>query len=151
MANVELGQLLSFHPAIEAYLKSIDLLHLLQDPSRIINADEACWMLDSRPGKVLVGNTDRGYDIQHAGTKQNCTVMLCHLADGRYINPMLVLSGSWCFCTGVNQISVFVDTKWIYDKRVISVLVEKCFSARNDKFRCKTSLDPILGWALFAQ
>ena len=80
MANVNPNQLLEFHPVVETYLQSIHVYYLLEDPSRTTNADETNWVLDSRPGKVLVGKKGLAYDIQHANTKENCTVMLCHIA-----------------------------------------------------------------------
>lgn len=93
MANVQVNQLMEFHPHVEEYLKSVDLLFLLEDPSRIANADEANWLLDSRANKVVVGRNQLAYDIQHANTKASATVMLCHLANGKAIDPMFVLIG----------------------------------------------------------
>lgn len=90
-SKVSERQLKNWFKQIEDYLKENDLLHILDDPSRVFNGDETNFMLCPKNTKVLAPKGDRNvYEIDHAQAKCCVTVMFTFSADGKVTPPMII-------------------------------------------------------------
>lgn len=75
---------------LNSFLIESNAIDILDDPSRILNADESGFNLCPKTGKVL---GIRGRDlhvVQHGNDKENLTVLITFTADGRLCPPLVV-------------------------------------------------------------
>lgn len=79
---------------IETYLKEKGFYGILQDPSRIFNGDETCFLLCPKNKRVLAPKGSKNvYEIQHH-PKKNLTVMFTFSAAGVITPPMIIYAQS---------------------------------------------------------
>ena len=77
----------------KSYLEEIGHGYLLDQPSRIFNADETGFPLAPKPLKVIAAKGEPHVYQQGSSSKTQITTLLCHNAAGQFINPMLVFPG----------------------------------------------------------
>ena len=94
MSVVNWSDVLDWRQRFETFLEKHDLIHLLDDPSRIGNADEANFACESKPGLVVSGLGQHSFQVENSATKHNVTLMCCALANGSYIKPFTIFSGT---------------------------------------------------------
>lgn len=76
---------------IKNYLKRKGYDSILQDPSRLFNGDETCFLLGPKETKVLAERGAKNvYEIDRAVAKANLTVMFTFSANGRTTPPMII-------------------------------------------------------------
>lgn len=79
---------------IETYLKEKGFYEILEDPSRIFNGDETCFLLCPKNKRVLAPKGSKNvYEIQHH-PKKNLTVMFTFSAAGAIAPPMIIYAQS---------------------------------------------------------
>lgn len=77
--------------SIEEYLKSKNLHHILEDPTRVFNGDETCFYLCPKNFKVIAPRGARNvYEVDSGQAKMNITVMFTFSAAGQVTSPMLI-------------------------------------------------------------
>ena len=95
-ANVMKECLLEWFGDLRQYLITARHLYLLDDPTRIYNADESAFPLSMKSSRVVVDVTKTKKHVYQGGSassKTTITVMLATSAAGHYIRPMVVYSG----------------------------------------------------------
>ena len=64
---------------------------MLENPNRVLNADETCFNLCPKNSKVLAPKGAKNlYDIEHASSKSTLTVIFAFTASENIIPPMIV-------------------------------------------------------------
>ncbi|KAJ8945710.1 hypothetical protein NQ314_009072 [Rhamnusium bicolor] len=82
-----------FDEILDYHLKQEKLDHILEDSTRIFNADEAGFSLCPKSGKVLGPNSYKEDFYQRVSSeKEQITVMATFSADGKYVPPLLIFS-----------------------------------------------------------
>jgi hypothetical protein len=68
-------------------------LDILADPDRVLNGDETFVPLHPEPqtGALAIRGSRNVYEIEHAPSKQNVTLMFSFTASGYIVDPMIVL------------------------------------------------------------
>ncbi|KAJ8911938.1 hypothetical protein NQ315_016280 [Exocentrus adspersus] len=75
---------------LESFLMNIHATDILDDPSRMLNADESGFNLCPKSGKVLgLKGTDLNI-VQPGNSKENLTALITFLADGRLCPPLII-------------------------------------------------------------
>ena len=95
-ANVTKECLLEWFGDLRQYLVTAGHPYLLDDPTRIYNADESAFPLSMKSSRVVVDVTKTKKHVYQGGSassKTTITVMLATSAAGHYIRPMVVYSG----------------------------------------------------------
>jgi hypothetical protein len=91
-ANVSEEDIRRFFSKIRSWLEEENLLHCMNDPSRILNSDEKGFDLNPKPSKVLA---ERGatnvYTVESAKPKQRVSVMYTFAANGTSYRPQIIL------------------------------------------------------------
>lgn len=73
------------------YIKSIDVLDIFEDPTRIFNGDETGFSLCPKSGKVLGPKGYKNlYMIKKNNEKENITVLVVFTASGKVCPPLVV-------------------------------------------------------------
>lgn len=75
---------------LKYFLQKSNSLDILDDPSRILNADESGFRLCPKTGKVLGLRGQNVYIVKHENEKKNLTVLVTMTADGRLCPPVVV-------------------------------------------------------------
>lgn len=76
---------------IQEYLQSKGWQSILENPDRVLNADETCFNLCPKNSKVLAPKGAKNvYEIEHAPSKSTLTVMFAFTASGNVTPPMIV-------------------------------------------------------------
>jgi hypothetical protein len=75
------------------YLSEENALDILEDPSRIYNADETGFPLAPKSGKVIASTADSHVYAVTSSNKHQVTVMVACSAAAHYPTPMIVLPG----------------------------------------------------------
>lgn len=94
MSLVNWTDVTSWRTRLTKYLEDHNLIHLLNDPRRIGNADEANFSHETKPGLVVSGSGEHSFETENAAAKRNVTVLCCALASGEYITPFTIFSGT---------------------------------------------------------
>ncbi|KAJ8943143.1 hypothetical protein NQ318_022884 [Aromia moschata] len=90
-SNVSEKYISKWFAEIEDYLKSKDTFEILQDPTRIYNGDETCFLFCPKLGKVIAPKGAKNvYEVDKGQAKQNLTVMLSFSASGAITPPMII-------------------------------------------------------------
>ncbi|KAI4466272.1 homeobox-like domain superfamily [Holotrichia oblita] len=90
-ANVSESNIKKWFAEIEDYLTSKGFREILDDPTRVMNADETCFHLCPKNNKVLAPRGARNvYEVEHAFSKATLTVMFTFTASGQVTPPMIV-------------------------------------------------------------
>lgn len=90
--NVTEQQIKSWFTEIKNYLEEKNLIHLLQDPNRIFNADESAFFLSPKSGRVLVRRGDKNVYTTSGNEKKKLTVLVTANAAGKLAPPMVVFA-----------------------------------------------------------
>lgn len=81
----------SWFRELEIYLESIDATDVLNDPTRVFNADESGFSLCPKTGKVLAPKGYKKlYEVKKGSEKENVTVLVTFSADGKICPPCVV-------------------------------------------------------------
>jgi len=73
------------------YLTKENYLHILQDPTRIFNSDETCFMVCPKMKNVIAARGARNvYEIERGSSKLNVTVLFTFNASGVITPPTVV-------------------------------------------------------------
>ncbi|XP_031332059.1 uncharacterized protein LOC116162555 [Photinus pyralis] len=76
--------------SVQEYLHRKGYFDVLQDPSRVLNGDETCFLLCPKNKRVLAVKGSRNvYQIEHH-SKVNLTVMFTFAASGEVTAPMVI-------------------------------------------------------------
>lgn len=76
---------------ISKYFEEQGLTEVIKDPTRIYNADETCFLICPKTGKVISQKGAKNvYFIEKASPKENITVMFAFSASGRTCVPMII-------------------------------------------------------------
>lgn len=90
-ANVSEKDIRKWFYDIEEYLKSKGLFSILEDPSRVYNGDETCFLFCPKLGKVIAPTGARNvYEVDKGQAKQNLTVMFSFSAAGDVTPPLII-------------------------------------------------------------
>lgn len=90
-SNVSESNIRKWFNDIEQYLKEKQFFEILQDPTRVFNGDETCFMLCPKTGKVLAPKGCKNvYEVDKGNAKSNLTVMFTFGASGITTPPMVV-------------------------------------------------------------
>ncbi|KAI4455538.1 hypothetical protein MML48_9g00007544 [Holotrichia oblita] len=82
---------------------------ILDDPTRVMNADETCFHLCPKNNKVLAPRGARNvYEVEHASSKATLIVMFTFTASGQVTPPMIV----YPYKTLPTNIAKFVPPGW---------------------------------------
>lgn len=77
---------------VASYLEERNLQRILQDPSRVYNGDETSFFLHPKTKAVLAARGSRNvYEVEHASSHMNITVMFSFAADGSVVPPDVIL------------------------------------------------------------
>ena len=76
---------------------------MIQDPRRILNADESGFPLCFKTGKVLAQTGARHVYNVTSSSKQQITVMVCFNAFGDFVPPLIVYPGERFRDTGISN------------------------------------------------
>lgn len=75
----------------EDYLTSKGFREIVDDPTRVMNADEMCFHLCPKNNKVFAPRGARNvYEVEYASSKATLTVMLTFTASSQVTPPMIV-------------------------------------------------------------
>lgn len=80
----------SWFQGLETYLAVSNALDILNNPSRILNADETGFSLCPKTGKVLGVKGKSLHIVKRGCEKENLTVLVTFTADGRLCPPVVV-------------------------------------------------------------
>lgn len=81
----------SWFRELENFLNSIDATDVLEDPTRIFNADESGFSLYPKTGKVLGPKGFKNLlEVKRGNEKENLTVLITFSADGKLCPPCIV-------------------------------------------------------------
>lgn len=76
---------------IEKYLKEKQFFDILNDPTRVYNGDETCFLLCPKEEKVIAPRGSRNvYQVDQGLAKANLTVMFTFAASGAVTPPMII-------------------------------------------------------------
>ncbi|KAJ8912480.1 hypothetical protein NQ315_014580 [Exocentrus adspersus] len=76
---------------LQMFLEDINCTEILNNPSRILNADESGFALCPKTGKVLGPKRYKNlYEVSHGNPKENLTVLVTFTADDRLCPPVVV-------------------------------------------------------------
>lgn len=76
---------------IETYLKEKKYFDILEDPTRIYNGDETCFLLCPKEEKVIAPRGSKNvYQVDQGLAKANLTVMFTFAASGAVTPPMII-------------------------------------------------------------
>lgn len=76
---------------ISEYFTEQNLTQVLEDPSRIFNADETGFNICQKTGKVYAETGSKNvYEIEKASSKENITVMFAFSASGSTLDPLVI-------------------------------------------------------------
>jgi hypothetical protein len=76
---------------IKAYLTEKGLLNVMNDPSRVYNADETGFLTCPATGRVLAPKGDKNvYSVEQGNTKESITVLYTFSAEGKVCPPVIV-------------------------------------------------------------
>lgn len=90
-ANVTEQNLPMWHSEVTKYLQDNGLFHVLSDPKRVFNADEAAFFLNPKGNKVLFSRGEKCvYTIVNNNEKECLTVMVSGNANGDVCPSMIV-------------------------------------------------------------
>lgn len=91
-AKVSEGDIRGWFSKISDYFKEHDLSHILCDPRRIFNGDETSFFLHPTTKAVLASKGNKNvYEVEHANSHQNITVLFTFGADGSVVPPDIIL------------------------------------------------------------
>ncbi|XP_068084186.1 tigger transposable element-derived protein 2-like [Anabrus simplex] len=81
----------NWYREVEIYLKDKGLFSVLQDPTRVFNADESAFFLNPKGSKVLAQKGDKSvYQQVNPDEKECLTVLFTGNADGQLAPPLVV-------------------------------------------------------------
>lgn len=90
-ANVSESDIRKWFEGIEDYLMKKDYFSILEDPSRVFNGDETCFLFCPKLGKVVAPvGAKNVYEVDQGEAKQNLTVMFTFSAAGEITPPMII-------------------------------------------------------------
>lgn len=90
-SNVSENDIRKWFSEIESYLKEKDTFSILEDPSRVYNGDETCFLFNPKLDKVIAPRGSKNvYDVDVGKAKQNLTVMFSFSASGVTTPPMII-------------------------------------------------------------
>lgn len=90
-ANVSDKDIKGWFNGIEKYLLEKDTFAILQDPTRIYNGDETCFLFCPKLGKVIAPKGSKNvYEVDMGEAKQNLTVMFTFSAAGDVTPPLII-------------------------------------------------------------
>ncbi|XP_062704375.1 uncharacterized protein LOC134286727 [Aedes albopictus] len=90
-AKVSPDDIKSWFRQIETYLTEKNLMHVLDDPRRILNGDETSFNLNPKTKTVLALRSSRNvYDVERNSSKLNVTVMFTFHASGETVPPTII-------------------------------------------------------------
>ncbi|KAI4454266.1 hypothetical protein MML48_10g00001244 [Holotrichia oblita] len=75
---------------LKEFLQKSGAVDILDDPSRILNADESGFSLCPKTGKVLGLKGHNTYVVKKGNEKENLTVLVTFTGDGRMCPPVVV-------------------------------------------------------------
>lgn len=85
--------ILKWRQEIEKYLVDNSYLHILEEPSRVFNADEAAFFLNPKGNKVLVPRGSRCvYKLVNPNEKECLTVLMTGNAKGQVAPPLVLFA-----------------------------------------------------------
>lgn len=90
-ANVAEADIKKWFGQIESYLKEKGYFSILEDPTRIFNGDETCFLFCPKMGKVIAPlGAKNVYEVDQGDAKQNLTVMFTFSASGDITPPLII-------------------------------------------------------------
>ncbi|XP_044757482.1 CENP-B homolog protein 2-like [Coccinella septempunctata] len=89
-AKITKENIKSWFHKLKIFLRKSECIDLLEDPSRIFNADETGFSLCPKSGKVLGLKGRNVYNVKKGNEKENLTVLITITADGRICPPVVV-------------------------------------------------------------
>lgn len=91
-ANVTEYDIRKWFKEVKEILAEEGVDHLLNEPSRLLNGDEACFWLDPTADRVIAKRGERNvYKVDQGPSKKNITTMFTCAADGTMYPPCVVL------------------------------------------------------------
>jgi hypothetical protein len=91
-ANVSEDDIRRFFSKLRSWLEEENLLHCMNDPSRILNSDEKGFDLNPKSAKVLAERGAKNvYQVESAKPKQRISVMYTFAANGKSYKPQIIL------------------------------------------------------------
>lgn len=91
-AKVSEADIRGWFTKISLYFDENNLTHILSDPRRIFNGDETSFYLHPTTKAVLASRGNRNvYEVEHANSHQNITVLFTFAADGSVVPPNIVV------------------------------------------------------------
>ncbi|XP_072395014.1 uncharacterized protein [Diabrotica undecimpunctata] len=127
---------------VQEYLHRKGYIDILQDPSRILNGDETCFLLFPKNKRVLaVKGSKNVYQIEHH-SKVNLTVMFTFTACGEITAPMIIYPYKRIPSNILNTVSRewdigCSDTGWMKNENFyeyIGNVLYKYLVAKNNNF-----------------
>lgn len=128
--------------SVQEYLQRKGYSDVLQDPSRVLNGDETCFLLCPKNKRVLaVTGSKNVYQIEHH-PKVNLTVMFTFAASGEITAPMIIYPYKRIPSNVVNSVPRewgigCSDTGWMKNENFyeyIGNVLHKYLVAKNTKF-----------------
>lgn len=93
-SNLSENDLRKWFRDTKSYLQAKGYDSILSDPRRVLNGDETCFNVCPKNTKVLAPRgTKNIYEIEHASSKLNITVMFTFSASGMTTPPMIIFPG----------------------------------------------------------
>lgn len=90
-ANVSETDIRKWFRDIEDYLKQKEYFDILENPTRVFNGDETCFLFCPKLGKVLAPvGAKNVYEVDQGEAKQNLTVMFTFSAAGDVTPPLII-------------------------------------------------------------
>lgn len=103
-ANISESDIRKWFIEIESYLKEKHLFDILEDPNRVFNGDETCFLLCPKNKKVLAPKGAKNvYEVEHH-PKKNLTVMFTFGASGLLTPPMIIYAQSRLTSAIINSV-----------------------------------------------
>ncbi|XP_062565900.1 uncharacterized protein LOC134228140 [Armigeres subalbatus] len=91
-AKVSEADIRGWFDKVYTYFEERGLSEILQDPSRVYNGDETSFFLHPKTKAVLAARESRNvYEVEHANSHLNITVMFSFAADGSIVPPDVIL------------------------------------------------------------
>lgn len=91
-AKVSESDIRGWFAQVTSYLEERGLLEILQDGSRVYNGDETSFFLHPKTKAVLAARGSHNvYEVEHASSHTNITVMFSFGADGSIVPPNIIL------------------------------------------------------------
>lgn len=151
-SNVSGNDIRKWFFEIENYLKEKGLFSILDDPSRVFNGDETCFLFNPKLDKVIAPKGAKNvYEVDIGAAKQNLTVMFTFSALGSITPPMIIYPNKRLSATISNQIPDdwgvgFSDNGWMKSEIFIEY-VEKVLYPYLQKKRNSISNHSFFRWS----